>query len=119
MASRMLVIMDDPIVAMDLSQILQNCVPDAVIEVADTIDSAIEQSSASLAHLALAMMPSGHAAANLIAMMRRSVGERLILLSDDDELLDTSETGKVVILPRLFTDAMIASALFTLGVASR
>lgn len=119
MASNIFVIMDDPVVAMDLGQSIQTCIPEAAIAVFDTMQAALSAAAAAPAQLALAMLPGDQTLADTIALLKHRLAERLVLFSDDEALIGDAEPGRVIVLPRLFTDDMIASALVTLGVAAR
>lgn len=119
MQPKLIVIMDDPIVTMDLMQTLQKCVPDALVHAYRSFDEACDEVlDTAVAQLAIVRSPGTKSLPQSIEAMLGRLGERLILLSDDLSALTLTD-DKAVVLPRPFTEEMIADALLSLGVSRR
>ena len=63
MNSRVIVVMSDPVVAMDLTQILQSCRPASVVESYQSLSAArLALSGTERAHLIIAQIPTAESA---------------------------------------------------------
>ena len=117
MNSRVIVVMSDPVVAMDLTQILQSCRPASVVESYQSLSAArLALSGTERAHLIIAQIPTAESAALAAKTMAGQLGDHMILLSDGQKVPFENDCG-VVVLPRPFTDEMIAEAVFSFDAA--
>lgn len=116
MVNRLIVIEKDPVVSMDLSQQLATILPDALIEVFQSLDDAatslVDKARASLAVIAL---PSSDIGCPGIKELKALLSDRLILLVDRVGNDEKSFSDVVPVL-RPFTDTMIADAMDRLGI---
>ncbi|MEL6360981.1 MAG: hypothetical protein AAFR21_07830 [Pseudomonadota bacterium] len=120
MQPKLIVVMDDPVVSMDLTQTLQKCVPNAIVQAFRSFDEACEAIlNSAVAQLAIVRSPSTKSLPQAVEAMLGRLGERLIVLSDDVATMGTTDVSLAVVLPRPFTEEMIADALLSLGVAER
>ncbi|WP_297340480.1 hypothetical protein [Pseudophaeobacter sp.] len=113
MKPRLIVVMPDALVALDLTQTLEACVPDADVRTFDSLDAArLASTGLARAPLIVVQLPAGRDDALKVWDEAARLGDHLILLSDGGQsMLGTDR--RIVVLARPFTQEMITQAVLS------
>lgn len=115
MRRKVVIILDDVVVALDLAQTLQDLDPNADVVTYRTSEAA-QEALMGREKVSLAVWQVRHdlPAENGADLADCDLAERCILLSDTAETVYDAAPN-IVVLPRPFSDEMVATAVSTLG----